>query len=317
MSWRALLLVLCFSLVAQTAVSMSKDAAGSQAGVGQAAPEATGPIAIVPLEGTGANGAPTVTGALEVTKGKAVIVASGAVTAGDRTTEVTLPHRGVLRVCALTTVKLASDSSVPAGEVPGLMMAIDHGALEASFETGRNSDIVMTPDFRIFIGGPGAAEVKVRLGQGGDTCVDNAGVNAPYVLVTSVFDGGVYRVQPGQRVMFQHGNLHEVVDQEKEPCGCPPDAEPKSNEFPLAQSEGLAAKAPPVTSAATAVEAAKTGGTLAYNGEEHAAKQAASQADASKTAAAASAAKAVTPVKKKGGFFGAVGRFFKKLFGAE
>ncbi len=124
-------------------------------------------------------------------------------------------------------------------------------------------------------------------------------------------------MQPGQRVMFQHGNLHEVVDQEKEPCGCPPDAEPKSNEFPLAQSEGLAAKAPPVTSAATAVEAAKTGGTLAYNGEEHAAKQAASQADASKTAAAASAAKAVTPVKKKGGFFGAVGRFFKKLFGAE
>jgi len=249
-----------------------------------------------------------VTGALEVTKGKAVIAASGAVTAGDRTTEVILPHRGVLRVCASTTVKLASDSSVPAGDVPGLMMAIDQGALEASFATGRNSDIVMTPDFRILIGGPGAAEVKVRLGQGGDTCVDNAGVNAPYVLVTSVFDGGAYRVQPGQRVMFQHGNLHEVVDQEKEPCGCPPDVEPKSNEFPLAQSEGLAAKAPPVTSAAAAGDVAGTTGTLAYNGEEHAAKP----------VAAAPVNVAAAPVKeKKPGFFSKIGHFFKRVFGGE
>jgi hypothetical protein len=314
-------LALCFCVFACSATLRAQDAAGSQAGGGQAAPTGTapeeaGPIAIVSLEGKGANGAPTVTGALEVTKGKAVIVASGAVTAGDRTTEVTLPHRGVLRVCASTTVKLASDSSVPAGEVPGLMMAIDHGALEASFATGRNSDIVMTPDFRILIGGPGAAEVKVRLGQGGDTCVDNAGVNAPYVLVTSVFDGGAYRVQPGQRVMFQHGSLHEVVDQEKEPCGCPPDAEPKANEFPLAQSEGLAAKAPPVTSAVTAEHAAATSGMLAYNGEEHAAKPLVAD-DASKTAAAVSSAPTAVPAKKKGGFFGAVGRFFKKLFGAE
>ena len=75
----------------------------------------------------------------------------------------------MLRVCASTTVKLAADSSVPAGEMPGLMMAIDHGAVEASFATGRNSDILLTPEFRILIGGPGAADVKVRLGQHGDT----------------------------------------------------------------------------------------------------------------------------------------------------
>ena len=288
----------------------------NQAAAVSAAPAAAGPIAIVSLDDNGGNGAPTVTGALEVTKGKAVIAASGAVTAGDRTTEVTLPHRGVLRVCASTTVKLASDSSVPAGDVPGLMMAIDHGAIEASFATGRNSDIVMTPDFRILIGGPGAAEVRVRLGQGGDTCVDNAGVNAPYVLVTSVFDGGAYRVQPGQRVMFQHGSLHEVVDQEKEPCGCPPDVEPKSNEFPLAQSEGLAAQAPPVANAAAVGHAAETSGALAYSGEEHAAKPAATD-DAGKAAAVASGQQAAVAQKKKGGFFGAVGRFFKRIFGAE
>ena len=142
----------------------------------QAAQNDAGPIAIVPLDSKNPDRAATVTGALEVTQGKAIIAASGSITSGTETTQVILPHRGVLRVCASTTVKLAADSSVPAGEIPGLMMAMEHGAVEASFATGQNSDILMTPDFRILIGGPGAAEVKVRLGQHGDTCVDNAGV---------------------------------------------------------------------------------------------------------------------------------------------
>ena len=210
-----------------------------------AAPQA-GPIAIVPLNSKNPDAAAKVTGALEVTSGKAIIAASGEVTAGTETTEVLLPHRGVLRVCASTTVKLAADTSVPAGETPGLMMAMDHGALEMSFATSQNADILLTPDFRILIGAPGAAEVKVRLGQKGDTCVENAGANAPYVLVTSIFDGGDYRVQPGQHVMFQHGSVSEVVDNEKEPCGCPPPLHPGTNEFPLAQSAGLAPLAKPI-----------------------------------------------------------------------
>src|ERR1700760_2417862 len=116
------------------------------------------PIAIVPIEASG-----TVTGALRVADGKAIIATSGTVTSGSKTTEVLLPRRGVLRVCASTSVHLASDATVPAGEAPGLMIALDHGAVEASFATGRNSDIVITPDFRILMGGPGSAEGKVRL----------------------------------------------------------------------------------------------------------------------------------------------------------
>ena len=272
------------------------------------APE-SGPIAIVPLDSKNPDLAAKVTGALEVSQGKAVIAASGSVTSGSGTTQVILPHRGVLRVCASTTVKLAADLSVPAGEIPGLLMAMDHGAVEASFATGRNSDILLTPDFRILIGGPGAAEVKVRLGQHGDTCVDNAGVNAPYVLVSSVFDGGAYRVQPGQRVMFQHGSLHEVVDQEKEPCGCPPPAVPQTNEFPLAQSEGLAPLAAPAPSPnAQPGLQPQTTETLAYSAADHAPKPA---------EAATPAPAAAPPPQKKPGFFNRVGRFFKRIFGAE
>jgi hypothetical protein len=195
-------------------------------------------------------------------------------------------------------------------------MAMDHGAVEASVNPGRNADMILTPDFRILIGAPGNANVKVRLGQGGDTCVDNPGANAPYVLVTSVFDGSLYRVQPGQRVMFQHGSLREVIDQEKEPCGCPP-SEVQGNDFPLAQSEGLAPLAP-ATPAPTpnprggGAKTAATAQPLVYNaGDQPAAVAPAPSAEA------APAPVAQTAPHKKAGFFGKIGHFFRRLFGAE
>jgi hypothetical protein len=181
-----------------------------------------------------------------------------------------------------------------------------------SFAAGANADILLTPDFRILIGAPGVADVKVRLGQHGDTCVDNAGAKAPYVLVTSVFDGSDYRVQPGQHVMFENGNLHAVVDNEKEPCGCPP-AAPKGNEFPLAQSEGLAPTPKAVPGAAnpngtpTAIE------PLVFKSTD-AATQPTGEAAPAASPAAQPAAK---PTQKKPGFFSGIGKFFRRLFGAE
>jgi hypothetical protein len=282
-----------------------------------AAPESSSitPIAIVPLDSKNPDVAAKLTGALEVTQGRAVIVASGTITSGSQTTEVVLPHRGVLRVCASTTVKLAADSSVPASETPGLMMAMDHGAIEMSFATsgsaGRNADVLMTPDFRILIGGPGAAEIKIRLGQHGDTCVDNAGKNAPFVLVTSVFDGGNYRVQPGQRVMFEHGSLREVVDNEKESCGCPPPLHTGTNEFPVAQSAGLAPTPKPEPNAVALTSAPPQAlEPLVYNSADHTAKP-------TEATPAPSAAANKPVAKKKSGFFGGIGRFFRRLFRAE
>jgi hypothetical protein len=289
----------------------------SAACLAQSPPTATAdsaPLAIVPLQ-TPPIGheeeAASVTGALQVSAGRAVIAVSGAVTSGSKTTEVVLPHRGVLRVCAATTVKLSADHNLSQGETPGLMMAMDHGAVEASFATGRDSDVLLTPDFRILISGPGAAEVKVRLGQHGDTCVDNPGAKAPYVLVSSVFEDGVYHVQPGQRVMFQHGSLHEVVDNEKEPCGCPP-AQTKANEFPLAQSMGLApTPAPAQPAPGSPASKGEISGTLAYNAADHAPQTVAAEPATAPTAAPA------PEKKKKQGLFAGLGRFFRKIFGAE
>lgn len=295
----------------------------AQAAAGRAAPPNV-PIAIVPVDSSNPDEAAMVTGALEVTAGKAMITASGSVSSGTRTTDVILPRRGTLRVCASTTVKLAADSSVPAGGLPGLLLAMDHGAVEMSFATtpaDGNADILMTPDFRILIGGPGASDVKVRLGREGDTCVDNSGKDAPYVVVTSLFDSGLYRVQPGQRVMFQHGNLHEVVDQEKEPCGCPPPpVNTAANEFPLAQSEGLvptpAPAAPVVSAPHTSTSAALVPPLVYSKGNEETPPALAPAAAAALAPLTAVPSPATPTAKKKPGVFGRFGHFLRRIFGA-
>ncbi len=273
------------------------------------------PIAIVPLDTAIPGHALQVTGDLEVSNGRALVAANAAIVSGAQATHVMLPHRGTLLVCAYTTVKLTADSSVPAGEVPGLMMALEHGAIEMSFAgtqaNSRNADILLTPDFRILFSGPGSADVKVRLGPKGDTCIDDGGVpgaNAPYVLVSSVFEGGAYRVQSGQRVMFQHGSLHEVVDQEKESCGCPP-SEVRGNEFPLAQSEGLAPLAKPIPGTQDGAPP-QVVQPLVYKSADHIPQPAA-------TPPPANASPAAPRPQKKPGFFKSVGRFFRKIFGAE
>lgn len=271
----------------------------------------------MPLDSKIPGYAAEVTGTLQVNNGRALIAANASITAGGQGTLVTLPYRGTLLICPYTIVKLAADSNPAFSQVPGLMMAMDHGALEMSLATSRDSDVLLTPDFRILVAGPGASELKVRLGPQGDTCVDNAGANAPYVLVSSVFDGGAYRVQPGQRVMFQHGSLHEIVDDEKESCGCPP-AEAKGNEFPVAQSEGLAPQPKPAPAPEPQSESTPPGVPMVYNSAEHTPKPAGS--DAAPTPGANANAAPVTPQptsQKKPGFFGKLGHFFKRIFGAE
>jgi hypothetical protein len=284
------------------------------------APGESRPIAIVPLDSKIPGAAAEVTGGLLVHNGRAFIASSAVITSGDRTTHVTLPYRGTLSVCASTTVKLAADSSVTTADAPGLLMALDHGAVEASFVTGQITDALLTPDFRILIGGPGPAEVKVRLGPNGDTCVDNAGVGTPPVQVSSVFDDGTYRVQPGQRVMFQHGSVREVVDQEKEPCGCPAPPAAESNDFPLAQSEGLAPILHPAAPVGQVGHAPETTGALVYNAAKPA--EAAPAPAAPEPVAPPVAAPATPPApppapKKKRGFFRAVGHFFRVVFGPD
>ena len=295
----------------------------------QPAPPPSFPIANVPTQGV------TVSGSLKVADGKAVIGNNGSITAGDRAAHITLARGGSLRLCSTTTVHLSSDRSVPDAQSSALLIALDRGALEASYTTGKYSDVLMTPDLRILISGPGEADLKIRVSPKGDTCLDNHGTNAPYVTVTSQLEGGLYRVQPNQRVLFEHGSLREVVDNEAEPCGCPagpavsvadagsaaqsgkpvggPSSTPADTAFPIAQSEGLAPAPPPPSTPVVAPGEAHAQVTvpLVYNSDM--------PPPAANPGAKPEAAATVVPKsapRKHRGVLGRVGHFFAKIFGS-
>lgn len=281
-------------------------------------------IATVPTEGV------SVAGSLSVANGRATIGNDGSITAGEQTAHVSLTRGGSLNVCASTRVQLSMDKSTPGG---ALMVAINRGALEAHYTPGQYSDVILTPDLRILISGPGEANLSLRVMPQGDTCVDNHGAHAPYVLASNLFSGGAYRVQPNQRVLFEHGSLNEVVDNEQEPCGCPPE-EPASsggkggkqkpaereNPFPLAESEGL--KPPPALPSKPVVPAGQTHteveAPLAYDAE-HPEAAAVVPPAGSTTAAQRPATTAEVPAQPRPhrGFFGSIGHFFRRMFGGR
>ena len=211
-----------------------------------------------------------VSGAVEISHGETLLGNGSAITAGSQAVKIALQRGGTLRVCSTSSVHLSKDRSVDDPANSALMMALDRGAIEANYTVGKYSDVLMTPDLRILISGPGQADLSIRVNTRGDTCVDNHGAAAPYVTVSSQLEDGAYRVLPDQRVNFEHGSLREVVDHEPELCGCPatpvtsvastgtssaspaaagravggPSSTPADTTFPIAESEGLA---PPPT----------------------------------------------------------------------
>jgi hypothetical protein len=260
-------------LAAQTAVSPYIGRTGAQA-----------------LQGNGVQ----LAGDVRVANGEMQLGNGSTITAGTDSVPITLTRGGQLRLCATTSVHLSRDSSIQAPDASGLMLGLDRGAIEAHYPTSKYSDVLLTPDLRILISGPGDADIAIRVSRQGDTCIDNRGPNAPYITVSSQLEGGIYRVQPGQHVSFQHGSLREVVDTEREPCGCPaplsvadagtpsvtnpaatghpvggPSSTPADTAFPLAVSEGLTpVPLPPTTPVAAPGEVdAQVSIPLHYNGE--------------------------------------------------
>ena len=162
-----------------------------------------------------------VSGAVDISHGETILGNGSQITAGEQSVKIALQRGGSLHLCSTSSVHLAKDRSIDDPASSALMMALDRGAIEANYVVGKYSDVLLTPDLRILISGPGQADLSIRVNPKGDTCVDNHGAEAPYVTVTSQLEGGAYRVMPDQRVNFQHGSLNEVVDHEPEPCGCP------------------------------------------------------------------------------------------------
>jgi hypothetical protein len=162
----------------------------------------------------------TVSGALEVSNGRAVLVGNTTVTARDHASNVSLSRGGEVLVCSTSALHLTAGKAAN-GSAP-LMLALDRGAIEVRMGVLDN-DIIMTPDLRFSMRSSGLLDLHIRVAPNGDTCVENRGDKAPMLGVADQFGQASYELKPGQHVLFEHGSLKEVVDHESSPCGCPPE----------------------------------------------------------------------------------------------
>jgi hypothetical protein len=159
-----------------------------------------------------------VTGASDVMDGQAVLTGSAGVTAKDHTAPIMLGRGGTVRVCQTSVLHL-TESKTPVEPAP-LLFSLDRGAIEIQ-TAGTPNDAIMTPDLRFSVHNAGLLDLRLRIARNGDTCVDNRGPGAPTLAVSDPFGEAMYEVAAGQHVLFEHGSLHEVVDNEASPCGCP------------------------------------------------------------------------------------------------
>jgi hypothetical protein len=174
------------------------------------------------------------------------------VTAYDHTAQVKLDRGGEVLVCATSQLHL-----LHSGVGSALLFGLDRGAIELHSAT-EGQDVILTPDIRFSVEAKGNYDLRMRVTRDGDTCVENAGKKAPVLMLNDAFSRASYRLLPGQHVLFERGNLREVVDNERSPCGCPgsekeervaENASPSTkaaaeHPFPAAQSEGLAPTPP-------------------------------------------------------------------------
>ncbi len=260
----------------------------------------------------------TITGNLSVANGRAILVSNTTVTANDHAADVTLNRGGSVLVCPASGVHITAGASA-AGTTP-LMLSLDRGAIELRM-AATTSDVVMTPDLRFGIQGPGPLDLRLRVTKEGDTCVENRGGSAPVLSVSDPFGESTYNLRPGQHVLFPRGSVKQVVDNESSPCGCPSapgvsladaaisaatpgtKAASKSAEaqhpFPTAVSAGLA-PAPAVPQAPPGVVHAQVATTLSYDaaadhGDQGPATPAATNEASSPPAAAPEAANRPQP----------------------
>jgi hypothetical protein len=192
-----------------------------------------------------------ITGATDVLDGQAVLTGSVSVTARDHTAPITLGRGGTVRVCQTSALHLTESRAVQVAAP--LLFSLDRGSIEIQM-MGTANDAIMTPDLRIAVHSGGPLDLHLRVARNGDTCVENRGPGAPTLAVSDPFGEAQYEVAAGQHVLFEHGSVHEVVDHESSPCGCPDDKGMSIADALLAS--GGAKSAAPQPAAAPPVSAA-------------------------------------------------------------
>lgn len=143
------------------------------------------------------------------------VLSGSTIAAGTRSATLKLERGGSLIVCPGTNLSVTSSQS---GRE--LMLSVNSGNLELNYPIGASADAVLTPDLRLMVPGPGHVHAAVRIGAGGDTCVQSLPGNDSAIVVSETMGDATYQIRPAQSVLFKGGHVTDATAS-RESCTCP------------------------------------------------------------------------------------------------
>jgi hypothetical protein len=158
-----------------------------------------------------------VRGSVSLAGGGTTILSGSSIDAGEQPARLVLNRGGELRVCQQTSVSVSASAN---GR--DLMFSFGSGTLESRYKIAASSDVIITPDLRFVITGPGEFDLDIGITPSGDTCIHSYSESTGGVIVNEQMGDGTYQVKPSDFVLFRKGRVADVVaNPTAMACGCP------------------------------------------------------------------------------------------------
>jgi hypothetical protein len=138
------------------------------------------------------------------------------VSAMGNPTVLRLPRGGEIHVCPGTSL-----SVTPSKTGGDLMLGLSTGTIETHYPLGSAADVILTPDFRILLPGPGEFDMAVSADRQGNTCVRTLPGNTAAAVVSEIMGNDTYQVNANDQVLFHSGRLQNASSAAGLNCGCP------------------------------------------------------------------------------------------------
>jgi len=163
-----------------------------------------------------------VRGSVQLAGSGTTVLSGSSIDAGEQPARLALNRGGNLVICQGTSVSV--NASATGND---LMFSFGSGTIEPSYTIGASSDVIVTPDFRFVITGPGDFDFDIGALPHGETCVRSRARSTGGIIVNEQMGDGTYQVKPGASVVFHNGRVANASAASPSPCGCPPIKEPR------------------------------------------------------------------------------------------
>jgi hypothetical protein len=157
-----------------------------------------------------------VRGSVTFVSGGTSVLSGSSITSGASVARLQLNRGGNLNICSGTSVSVSSSAN---GR--DLMFSFGTGAIATRYSIAASSDVIVTPDLRLVITGPGEFDLDVGITPAGDTCVHSYRDSTGGVIVNEQMGDGSYQVKPSDFVLFRKSRVEDAVVNPEVSCGCP------------------------------------------------------------------------------------------------